>query len=116
VTSLASARPLRCANLEIRPFERRALVDGRPLELTSREFSVLLALAERRNRVVPRPDLYRLVWQRPMSYRDRSVDVFVGRLRGKLGAAAPSWVYIHTHFGVGYRFAPERAGVRSRAH
>jgi DNA-binding response OmpR family regulator len=108
VTSLASARPLRCANLEIRPFERQALVDGRPLELTSREFGVLLALAERRNRVVPRPDLYRLVWQRPMGYRDRSVDVFVRKLRCKLGTAAPAWVYIHTHFGVGYRFAPER--------
>jgi DNA-binding response OmpR family regulator len=108
VTSLASARPLRCANLEIRPFERRALVDGRPLELTSREFGVLLALAERRNRVVGRPELYTEVWRQPMRYRDRSVDVFVRRLRGKLVAAAPSWVYIHTHFGVGYRFAPER--------
>jgi DNA-binding response OmpR family regulator len=109
VPSRAPARPLRCANLEIRPFECQAFVDGRPLGLTEREFQVLLALAAHRNRVVPRPDLYRFVWRRPMSYRDRSVDVFVRKLRDKLGAAAPSWVYIHTHFGVGYRFAPKRA-------
>jgi DNA-binding response OmpR family regulator len=57
--------------------------------------------------VVPRADLYEAVWRRGMTYRDRSVDVFVRKLRLKLHAAAPSWVYIHTHFGVGYRFAPE---------
>ena len=84
------------------------LVDGRPLELTSREFQVLLALAERRNRVVARTELYELVWRRRMTYRDRSVDVFVRKLRLKLGDASPALVYIHTHFGVGYRFAPER--------
>jgi DNA-binding response OmpR family regulator len=43
-----------------------------------------------------------------MAYRDRSVDVFVRKLRLKLHDAAPAWAYIHTHFGVGYRFAPER--------
>jgi DNA-binding response OmpR family regulator len=43
-----------------------------------------------------------------MAYRDRSVDVFVRKLRLKLQEAAPGWIYIHTHFGIGYRFAPER--------
>jgi len=38
---------------------------------------------------------------------DRSVDVFVRKLRQKLRVASPHWGYIHTHFGVGYRFAPE---------
>ena len=99
---------LRCANLEIRPSALQLLVDGRPIELTSREFQVLAALAERRNRVVPRTELYELVWRRRMAYRDRSVDVFVRKLRLKLQAACPGWSYIHTHFGVGYRFAPER--------
>ena len=84
------------------------LVEGRPVGLTSREFQVLVALAERRNRVVPRADLYELVWRRRMAYRDRSVDVFVRKLRLKLQAACPGWEYIHTHFGVGYRFAPQR--------
>jgi hypothetical protein len=41
-------------------------------------------------------------------YRDRSVDVFVRKLRRKLCQAAPGWTYIHTHFGIGYRFVPER--------
>lgn len=99
---------LRCANLEIRPSGLQARADGRPLDLTSREFQLLLALAERRNRVVPRTDLYELVWRRRMTYCDRSVDVFVRKLRLKLTHAAPGWVYIHTHFGIGYRFAPER--------
>jgi DNA-binding response OmpR family regulator len=101
---------LRCANLEILPTGLEVFASGRPLELTSREFQLLLALAERRNRVVPRPDLYELVWRRRMAYRDRSVDVFVRKLRLKLHTAAPKWAYIHTHFGVGYRFAPERIG------
>lgn len=101
-------RALRCANLEIRPAERRVLADGRPIAVTVREFETLLALAERRNRVVPRTELYELVWGGRMGYRDRSVDVFVRRLRMKLDAAAPGWTYIHTHFGIGYRFAPER--------
>jgi DNA-binding response OmpR family regulator len=111
VTSITSpVRPpaLRCGNLEIRPGSLQALVGGRPLSLTVREFQLLLALAERRNRVVPRPELYELVWRRRMAYRDRSVDVFVRKLRLKLDSASPGWVYIHTHFGIGYRFAPER--------
>ena len=99
---------LRCGNLEIRSDERRILLSNRPLDLTSREFQLLLALAHRRNRVVPRTELFELVWDRRMPYRDRSVDVFVRKLRIKLEAAAPGWRYIHTHFGVGYRFAPER--------
>ncbi len=99
---------LRCGNLEIRPESLTALAGGRPVELTAREFQLLLALAQRRNRVVPRPELYEIVWRRRMAYRDRSVDVFVRKLRMKLDLAAPGWVYIHTHFGIGYRFAPER--------
>jgi DNA-binding response OmpR family regulator len=101
-------RALRSANLEIRPAERRVLADGRPVAVTVREFETLLVLAARRNRVVPRAELYALVWGGQMTYRDRSVDVFVRRVRKKLDAAAPGWEYIHTHFGIGYRFAPER--------
>jgi DNA-binding response OmpR family regulator len=104
----ARGNVLRCANLEIRPGGPQALAGGRPIDLTGREFQLLLVLAERRNRVVPRNELYELVWRRRMAYRDRSVDVFVRKLRLKLGVASPGWMYIHTHFGVGYRFAPER--------
>jgi DNA-binding response OmpR family regulator len=95
-------------NLEVRPSEYELLVDGRRVGLTVREFQTFMALAERRDRVVTRPEIYSLVWQRQMTYRDRSVDVFVRKLRRKLDSAAPGWTYIHTHFGVGYRFSPER--------
>jgi hypothetical protein len=43
-----------------------------------------------------------------MAHGDRSVDVFVRKLRQKLHSHSPSWHYIHTHFGIGYRFDPER--------
>lgn len=95
-------------NLELRPAEYQALVDGKRVNLTIREFQVLYALAEREDRVVRREDIYQRVWGREMKYRERAVDVFVRKVRNKLAATMPGWVYIHTHFGVGYRFTPER--------
>jgi DNA-binding response OmpR family regulator len=99
---------IRIANIEIRPNEYEVLVDGRRVGLTVREFQTFLVLAERPDRVVTRQEIYATVWGGQMSYRDRSVDVFVRKLRRKLAAMTPGWVYIHTHFGVGYRFQPER--------
>jgi DNA-binding response OmpR family regulator len=95
-------------NLEVRPAEFELFADGRRVGLTVREFQTFLALAKRRDHVLTRPEIYRLVWRGQMAYRDRSVDVFVRKLRSKLRSAAPGWAYIHTHFGVGYRFSPER--------
>lgn len=92
-------------NLEIRPDEIQALVDGRRVGLTVREFQVLLVLARREDRVMRRADIYGHVWGGEMKHRDRSVDVFVRKVRTKLAQVAPGWAYIHTHFGVGYRFA-----------
>ena len=54
------------------------------------------------------PEIYELVWGGTMPRRDRSVDVFARKVRHKLRIAAPGWDYVHTHFGIGYRFAPER--------
>jgi hypothetical protein len=99
------ATPLRYGNLEIRPDEVQALAEGRRVGLTVREFQVLLVLAEREDRVLRRNDIYSRVWGGEMKHRDRSVDVFVRKVRTKLAHAAPGWEYIHTHFGVGYRFA-----------
>jgi DNA-binding winged helix-turn-helix (wHTH) protein len=101
-------RALLYGNLEIRPEEVQALAEGRRVGLTVREFQVLLILAEREDRVLRRADIYSRVWGGEMKYRDRSVDVFVRKVRNKLAHAAPGWVYIHTHFGVGYRFAATR--------
>jgi DNA-binding response OmpR family regulator len=98
------------ANLEVRPNELEVLAEGRRVGLTVREFQTFLALALRPDRVVRRPEIYADVWGGKMSYRDRSVDVFVSKVRQKLDQAAPHWRYIHTHFGIGYRFAPERNG------
>ena len=99
---------LKIANLEIRPGEYELLADGRRVGLTVREFQTFIVLAERPDRVITRPEIYSVVWGGQMAYRDRSVDVFVRKVRRKLEAVAPGWVYIHTHFGVGYRFSPER--------
>ena len=92
-------------NLEIRPDEIQVLADGRRVGLTVREFQVFMILAEREDRVVRRAEIYGHVWGGEMKRRDRSVDVFVRKLRTKLARASPDWAYIHTHFGVGYRFA-----------
>ena len=100
--------PIRIANLEIRAGEFQVLADGKRVGLTVREFQTFLVLAERPDRVVTRPEIYAQVWGGQMAYRDRSVDVFVRKVRRKLATCAPHWSYIHTHFGVGYRFSPER--------
>jgi DNA-binding response OmpR family regulator len=102
------------ANLEVRPNELEVLAGGHRVGLTVREFQTFLALALRPDRVVRRPEIYADVWGGKMAYRDRSVDVFVRKVRQKLELAAPDWRYIHTHFGIGYRFAPERNGHPER--
>ncbi|HEY5977676.1 MAG TPA: winged helix-turn-helix domain-containing protein [Solirubrobacterales bacterium] len=93
--------------LEIRPEEHAALVDGRPLSLTVRELQLLTTLASHPQRIMTREELYSEVWGGTPSRADRSVDVYVSRLRQKLGRALPNRSLIHTHNGIGYRFAPD---------
>jgi DNA-binding response OmpR family regulator len=106
-TSSSSKRVRQIGNVEIRPAEFQVLVDGRRVGLTVREFELFLLLAERLDSVVQRPDIYSLMWGGEMPRRDRSVDVLIRRVRAKLEQVAPEWRYIHTHFGIGYRFSPE---------
>jgi DNA-binding response OmpR family regulator len=106
--SQSDGEVVRIANLEIRPAEFQVLAGGRRAGLTVREFQTFYVLVEEAERVVSRPEIYARVWGGQMAYRDRSVDVFVRKLRLKLAEAAPGWAYIHTHFGIGYRFSPER--------
>ena len=103
----ATHEVLREGGLEIRPDEFLALARGRPLSLTVRELSLLCALARRSGRIVSREELYAVVWHRPFRKEERSVDVYVRKLRGKLETALPNERYIHTHFGFGYRFHRE---------
>jgi DNA-binding response OmpR family regulator len=98
---------IRSGQLEIRPADALVLGGGRPLTLSVREFGVLVALARRVPRIVSREELYALVWDRPLRYGDRSVDVYVHKLRSKLETALPEWRFIHTHVGFGYRFSAE---------
>jgi DNA-binding response OmpR family regulator len=99
---------VRAGDLEIRPAEFIALASGKRLKLTVRELELLTALAERRDRIVSRDELYQVVWGEPYRKSDRSVDVYVGKLRQKLEDALPGRRFIHTHFGFGYRFSPEQ--------
>ena len=99
--------PVYAGRLEIRPADHAALVDGRPLTLTVRELQLLTELAHNPERVLTREDLYGRVWGRQYRKSDRSVDVYVGRLRAKLRRALPGRQFIHTHTGIGYRFSPE---------
>ena len=103
----ATHEVLREGGLEIRPAEYLALAKGQPIALTVRELSLLCALARRSGRIVSREELYAVVWNRPFRKEERSVDVYVRKLRAKLEAALPQERYIHTHFGFGYRFHRE---------
>jgi DNA-binding response OmpR family regulator len=99
--------PVYAGRLEIRPADHAALVDGRPLILTVRELQLLNELAHNAERVMTRQELYETVWRRSYKKSDRSVDVYVGRLRAKLARALPGRRFIHTHTGIGYRFSPQ---------
>jgi DNA-binding response OmpR family regulator len=94
--------------LQIVPAEHLARADGRALMLSIRELRLLTELARRADRIVTREELFSLVWGREMR-----VDVYVRKLRVKLEAALPAWCFIHTHFGLGYRLAPERKQLRN---
>ena len=100
---------LRAGKLEIRPNDFAAFAGEHPLALTPRELALLTALARRPNRIVSRAELYSAVWQRAFDHENRSVDVYIGKLRQKLEEAIPEQRFIHTHFGFGYRFSPEPA-------
>jgi DNA-binding response OmpR family regulator len=93
--------------LEVRPDQFQAFVRGTSVELTRREYELIQLLASAEGQVLQREDIYQRVWGYAMAHGDRSVDVFVRKLRSKLEQASPGWRYIHTHFGVGYRFAAE---------
>ena len=103
----AESGPLVAGELEIRADQFQAFVGGQSVELTRREFELVELLAQARGQVLQREEIYQRVWGYAMAHGDRSVDVFVRKLRQKLEARSPGWTYIHTHFGIGYRFQPE---------
>jgi DNA-binding response OmpR family regulator len=98
---------IQVGTLEIHPTEGLALADGTVLTLSVREFGLLVALARSGGGIVRRDDLYRRVWGGTLRNGDRSIDVYIHKLRVKLEQAIPSTQFIHTHVGFGYRFSPE---------
>jgi DNA-binding response OmpR family regulator len=90
--------------LEIRRTEHQAFVAGRSLRFTAREFQLLELLAAYGGCILEREFIYQRVWGYDMNRGDRSVDVFVRKVRQKLELASPGWDYVHTHFRVGYSF------------
>jgi len=101
--------------VEIVPRQGLVTVDGRAVTLSVREFRLLVALAQRAGQIVSREDLYAMAWDGILRPGDRSVDVYVHKLRTKLEDQAENRTFIHTHVGFGYRLAPENASPRSHA-
>jgi DNA-binding response OmpR family regulator len=103
----AAPSVLQSGALEIRPSDGLVLATGQPLTLSVREFALLVAMVRQAGAIVTREELYAEAWDTTLKPGDRSVDVYVSRLRRKLSLAMPGHRYIHTHPGFGYRFQPD---------
>jgi DNA-binding response OmpR family regulator len=101
---------IEAGEIAIRPDRYDAYAGEQGASLSRKEFELLRQLAVADGRVLEREDIYQRVWGYTMARGDRSVDVFVRKLRQKLEQISPGWRYVHTHFGVGYRFAAESVG------
>src|SRR4051812_4718516 len=99
--------PTVVGEVEIRADQFQAFVGGASVELTRREFELIQLLADAEGQVLQREEIYQRVWGYAMVHGDRSVDVFVRKLRSKLERMSPGGRYTHTHLGIGYRFAAE---------
>jgi len=100
---VARGEPIEIEELLINPDDVQAYVGGENAELTPTEFRLLYALALERGRVVTRDELLQRLWGRRQSHRDRTVDVFVRRLRDKVDRRAARHTFIQTRYGVGYK-------------
>jgi DNA-binding response OmpR family regulator len=109
--SRTEIEPILAGEVEIRSDRFQAFVGEQSIDLTRREFELIELLAAAEGRVLEREEIYSRLWGYTMVRGDRSVDVFVRKLRQKLEKASPSWRYIHTHFGIGYRFAAESVEI-----
>ena len=93
--------------LRIDPAEVQAFVHGESAGLTPTEFRLLYALALEAGRVVTRDELLQRIWGRRETHRDRTVDVFVRKLREKVDRKARDHTFIQTRYGVGYKLEPQ---------
>ncbi len=110
VVEPARGEVVRVGELVVDPANVQAFVGGVSCELTPTEFRLLYVLALEAGRVVSRDELLQRVWGRRMSTRDRTVDVFVRKLREKVDGRSEDWTFLHTRYGVGYKLEAVRAG------
>jgi DNA-binding response OmpR family regulator len=92
--------------LRLDPRNVQAYIDGESAELTPTEFRLIYALALDQGRVLTRDELLQRVWGRRASHRDRTVDVFVRKLREKIDSRSSTNTFIQTRYGVGYKLDP----------
>jgi two-component system, OmpR family, response regulator VicR len=100
--------PLTLEELVLDPQDVQAYLDGESADLTPTEFRLLYALALEQGRVVTREELMQRIWGRRQRSRDRTVDVFVRRLRNKIDRQASRHEFIHTRRGIGYKLEAVR--------
>ena len=113
---IVRGEPIELEELRIDPLNVQAYVDGVSVELTPTEFRLVYALALDRGRVVTRDELLQKIWGRRLTRRDRTVDVFVRKLREKIDARTPTHSFVHTRYGVGYKLEAQRkSGVSPHA-
>jgi len=103
----ALAEPIEVEELRIDPLSVQAYLDGQSAGLTPTEFRLLYALALESPRVVTRDELLQRIWGRRLTRRDRTVDVFVRKLREKIDAHSETHAFLHTRYGVGYKLEPQ---------
>lgn len=99
-----------CGNLILSIDERIIKVDGNPVELTSKEFDILVLLMKNRGRVFSREDIYERIW-REEAVDVRTIDVHIKNIREKIGDDPKKPGYIRTKWGVGYFFVKEGSNV-----
>jgi len=108
-TAPAAREVIEVGPLEILPEEHLVRAGGRAVMLSLRELRLLTELARREGRIMTREELFKLVWGREMRSGDRSVDVYVRRIREKIEEDAETPRYLKTMRGAGYRFEIPRA-------
>ena len=99
--------PIEIEELRLEPNEVQAYIHGEDAGLTPTEFRLLYTLAQESGRVLSRDELLQRIWGRRETHRDRTVDVFVRKLREKVDKRARDHTFIHTRYGVGYKLDPE---------
>lgn len=97
---------LRFGPLEVEKGTRNVRLRGEPLDLSAKEYDLLLYMAERPERVFTRTQILQAVWGSDYQGTERTVDNFVSSLRRKLGEDDRRGRHLRTVWGIGYRFVP----------